>query len=147
MFLLSSFWLRSEFLPICNPKIMNPLVKKVGIVLIIIAAFFAIYIYAKFDPETTFFPKCPFFWATGLKCPGCGSQRALHQLLHLRVGSAFQYNACLVVFIPIILFLLIADALRYKYPKLYFASRNPVLSRSIPVVILLWWILRNVFGW
>ena len=147
MFLLSSFWLGSEFLPICNPKIMNPLVKKVGIVLIIIAAFFAIYIYAKFDPETTFFPKCPFFWATGLKCPGCGSQRALHQLLHLRFGSAFQYNACLVVFIPIILFLLIADALRYKYPKLYFASRNPVLSRSIPVVILLWWILRNVFGW
>ena len=84
--------------------------KAVRVILIALAALFAVCIYAKFDPETTPFPKCPFFWATGLKCPGCGSQRALHQLLHLRVGAAFGYNACLVLFIPVLLFLFSADA-------------------------------------
>jgi hypothetical protein len=34
-----------------------------------------------FNPATTsFYPACPFFWATGCYCPGCGSLRALHQL-------------------------------------------------------------------
>ena len=126
---------------------MNASVKKVGIVLMVMAAFCAVYVYATFDPASSFFPKCHFYCLTGLKCPGCGSQRALHQLLHFRLGAAFQYNACLVLFIPIILFLLVADALRHKYPKLYLASRHPVLSWCLLAVILLWWILRNCFGW
>ncbi|PYV86056.1 MAG: hypothetical protein DMG90_22080 [Acidobacteria bacterium] len=29
------------------------------------------------------FPPCPFLWLTGFYCPGCGSLRALHQLLHV----------------------------------------------------------------
>ena len=121
--------------------------KTVGVILIALAALVAIYIYAKFDPETTPFPKCPFFWATGLKCPGCGSQRALHQLLHLRVGAAFGYNACLVVFIPILAFLCGAQALRGRFPGLYRASHHPVLSWGLPVLLLLWWVCRNIFGW
>lgn len=119
--------------------------KTVGLILIAIAALLAIFIYATFDPETTPFPKCPFFWATGLKCPGCGSQRALHQLLHLHVGAAFRYNACLVTFIPILLFLFSAEALRDKAPKLYQASRHPALGWSLLAIILLWWIFRNIF--
>ena len=119
--------------------------KTVGLILIAIAALLAIFIYATFDPETTPFPKCPFFWATGLKCPGCGSQRALHQLLHLHVGAAFRYNACLVAFIPILLFLFSAEALRDKAPGLYRASRHPALAWSLLAIILLWWIFRNIF--
>lgn len=40
---------------------------------------------------------CPFFMATGLLCPGCGSTRAMYELLHLRIGSAFRCNAFAVV--------------------------------------------------
>jgi len=126
---------------------MNPVVKKIGIVAVTVAAFFAIYIYAKYDPEKSFFPRCPFYWATGLKCPGCGSQRALHHLLHLDIGAAFRYNACLVLSIPLLVFLIAADFLRFKLPKLYFASRNPILSWTILALLLLWWISRNIFGW
>ena len=127
---------------------MDAKVKKAGrIVLITIAAFFAFYIYGRFDPETTLFPKCPFYWATGLKCPGCGSQRAVHQLLHFRIGAAFHQNACLVLFIPVLLFLFLAGAFRSRFPKLYASSHNPVFSWGILTVILLWWILRNIFGW
>ena len=38
---------------------MNPVVKKIGIVAVTVAAFFAIYIYAKYDPEKSFFRKPP----------------------------------------------------------------------------------------
>lgn len=126
---------------------MKLIAKRVAVTCSIIAAFLALYLYRNFDPSTTLFPKCPFYWATGFKCPGCGSQRAVHQLLNLNISAAFDYNACLVVFIPIILFLLLADVLRQKFPKMYIASRNPVLSWFLLCVILLWWILRNVFGW
>lgn len=40
---------------------------------------------------------CPLFLTTGVLCPGCGSTRAMYELLHLRVGSAFRYNALAVV--------------------------------------------------
>lgn len=120
--------------------------KAVGVALIALAALFAVCIYAKFDPETTPFPKCPFYWATGLKCPGCGSQRALHQLLHLHVGAAFGYNACLVLFIPVLLFLFSAELLRDKAPGYYRASRHPALGWTALGLILLWWVFRNIFN-
>lgn len=116
-------------------------------VVTIIAAFFIIHIYRVLDPETTLFPKCPFYWATGLKCPGCGSQRALHQLLNLRLGAALQYNAGLILFIPILFFILIATLLRNKCPKMNAIIHSPIFAWSLMGLLLLWWILRNIFGW
>ncbi|MBQ2522391.1 MAG: DUF2752 domain-containing protein [Bacteroidales bacterium] len=107
----------------------------------------ALLIYACFDPERTFFPKCPFYALTGWKCPGCGTQRAVHQLLHLHIGAAFRYNAALVLSLPLLAFLLLAWRLRLRYPKLYAATRSRYLSWALIVLLLLWWILRNVFGW
>ena len=139
--------LRPAFLKNYIDTVKHLNVKRVGMVVAAIAALFAIYIYATFNPENTFFPKCPFFWATGLKCPGCGSQRALHQLLHFHVKAAFQYNAFLVLSIPIIIFLAAGSLLWKRFPKLEAASRSTVFSWTITVFILLWWLLRNVFGW
>lgn len=104
-------------------------------------------LYGLLDPAQHPFPKCPFYLASGWKCPGCGSQRAIHQLIHLKVESAFEYNALLVLFIPVVSFLIVADAMKSKYPSLYRISRSPALSWGIPVIILLWWILRNLYGW
>jgi len=55
------------------------------------------------DPEKGGYIGCPFHFLTGLLCPGCGSQRALHDLMHLRVGEAFGHNALLVLSIPALL--------------------------------------------
>ena len=41
-------------------------------------------------------PKCPFKMLTGLSCPGCGIQRAIHALLHGDVAGAVKYNFFLV---------------------------------------------------
>jgi len=55
------------------------------------------------DPASSpeFLP-CPFHWLTGLFCPGCGAQRAMHDLLHGRVVAALDDNAVLVATIPLL---------------------------------------------
>jgi len=61
----------------------------------------ATYIYYTYDPAAhSWFPRCPFKALTGLDCPGCGSQRAVHAILHGDFREAFRYNALLLPFIP-----------------------------------------------
>ena len=118
-----------------------------SVVIVTTVTILGIIAYYPLDPsESVLFPKCPFFWLTGYKCPGCGSQRALHQLLHLHLREAVEYNAFMVFSIPLLLFLTIADINRSKWPRLYLYSRNPVLSWAIFASILLWWIIRNIFS-
>lgn len=121
--------------------------KRLVVILIVLALVVGTFIYSAFDPAEHLFPKCPFYLLTGLKCPGCGSQRAIHQLLHLDIVQAFKYNAFLVLSIPLIVFLLLADILKYRLPKLYILSRNRFLSWGILVFVVGWWILRNIFNW
>lgn len=105
-------------------------------------------IYLLFDPSNSrFFPKCPFLMLTGLKCPGCGSQRAIHALLCGDILSAFRYNALLVISLPIILLYGIAELLRTRYNALYRKLNSPTAIWAIFVIVVLWWILRNIFNW
>ena len=42
-----------------------------------------------FNPEDeVFFPVCFFKYVTGLPCPGCGLQRAMHQLMHGHIKAS-----------------------------------------------------------
>ena len=112
---------------------------------IILIVFLGIIIYYSFDPSgSTYFPKCPFYVLTGYKCPGCGSQRAIHHLLHLHLLKAINYNALMVFSIPLLFFLIIADLTKKKHPQLYLLSRSPILSWSILAIVLLWWLIRNL---
>lgn len=59
-------------------------------------------IFFVFDPtRVTFFPPCMFHEITGLDCPGCGAQRALHQLLHGNLLAALHFNAMFVLSLPL----------------------------------------------
>ena len=53
-----------------------------------------------FDPSAGFYPVCLFHQATGLLCPGCGSLRAMHQLLHGHLLAAFEFNPLLLLCLP-----------------------------------------------
>lgn len=98
------------------------------------------------DPEdSAYSPKCVFYMLTGLKCPGCGSQRAIHALLHLRVGEAFRYNALLVLSIPFLLLLCFSWAMRKRLPVLYAGLNGRVVIWTVFAVIIAWWIIRNIF--
>src|SRR6201988_4069648 len=67
----------------------------------------SIYLYV-FEPgKTGFFPPCMFRALTGLTCPGCGSTRALHQILHGHFVAAFMLNPLFLLAIPLLLYALL----------------------------------------
>lgn len=100
-------------------------------------------IYFMFDPARMPFPRCPFLMATGLKCPGCGSQRAIHSLLHLDISAAWHYNAMLVATLPYLALLVTAG----RSGTLYRRLNHSRLILAYCTAVVLWWILRNVFDW
>lgn len=51
-----------------------------------------------FNPsQYGFYPVCHFYLTTGLTCTGCGSLRALHQLLNGNIIEALRLNALFVI--------------------------------------------------
>jgi hypothetical protein len=59
-----------------------------------------------FNPQQhAFYPFCLFHRMTGLLCPGCGSLRAVHELLHGDLVGALRYNPLLVASLPLAGFL------------------------------------------
>lgn len=107
----------------------------------------AIALYAAFDPATNPFPRCIFLQLTGLKCPGCGSQRALHALMHLDIAQAWRYNAMLVAAIPVVGLMFLSQATKRKMPHLYNSLNGRIAIWSSFVLLTGWWILRNIFDW
>lgn len=104
-------------------------------------------LYAFFNPaETWWMPKCPIHFLTGWDCPGCGSQRALHALLHGRVEEAFHHNAFILLFMPFLILFGISEYNRTKWPRLYRKLTHPALLFTITALILLWGVGRNLVG-
>lgn len=85
-----------------------------------------------FDPTSAgFFPRCPMFVMTGLQCPGCGTTRALHALLHGDVAAAFAFN-------PFTMVLLTLGVIKMITP--------PVPSRGLAPVAVIVFAASVVFG-
>ncbi len=105
-------------------------------------------IYYALDPsQSGVFPRCTFLSFTGYKCPGCGSQRAIHALLHGDVAAAFKFNALLLISIPWIGLCLFAEGVRLRYPRFYDRVNAPLLIWLYLAMVLVWWLLRNIFNW
>ncbi len=51
-------------------------------------------------PHPWYYPGCPFYKVTGYYCIGCGGTRAVHDLLHGRLLSAFGHNPLLFFMAP-----------------------------------------------
>ncbi len=71
--------------------------------LVAAAAVAALAVYILFCEYSGAMPRCPFKWVTELDCPGCGSQRALHSLLHGHPMDAWGYNLILP---PVVIYLM-----------------------------------------
>lgn len=104
-------------------------------------------IYFVFDPaNSTYFPKCPFLSLTGFQCPGCGSQRAIHQLLNGNLIQAFHYNPLLVIILPYVFLLLLLEigTLKKRFAGLHRMLYHHRLIQFIFIGIVGFWIFRNL---
>ena len=105
------------------------------------------------DAGATSFPVCPFYAMTGFYCPGCGTLRCLHALLHGDLRSAVGFNAMTVLLAPLLLAAWLSvgvAAFRGRgSPKLWVAPRW--IGLSLAGALGLFWLLRNVpvdaFSW
>jgi hypothetical protein len=104
----------------------------------------AVYLFM-FEPgKTGLFPVCLFRLATGYTCPGCGSTRAMHQLLHGHVVAAFMLNPFFLLAIPFVLYALV------RYSAIVMRGGVPP-GNTLPApyiyalffVVLSFWIFRN----
>ena len=99
------------------------------------------FLYA-FDPAgSNIFPPCPFYTITGFYCPGCGSQRALHDILHLDLPGAAENNILVIPALLVIIYQLICQFLKPKHQNILYYSSAPWI---ILVIIVIFWILRNL---
>lgn len=95
---------------------------------------------------TGFMPRCMFKWATGLDCPGCGSQRALGALIEGDLHGALTHNLLLP---PAICYLALLTAC-------YIFRDNPCMTRlhravtsaealaAIAAAVVVWMVARNI---
>ena len=80
------------------------------------------------DPSDGGAPVCAFKYLTGYDCPGCGSQRAFHALLHGRVAEAW----------------VIVEAGRRRWPRFHAGLTRPAVLLGILLAIAAYWVARNL---
>ena len=121
--------------------------RRIAIILIVIFTA-CLWVFYQYDPSTSpFFPKCPVHLIFGIPCPGCGSQRAIHSLLHFEFKMALKYNAFAVFLLPILAILVASTLLRKKHPLFYNVTHHRYVASLFVILVPLWWILRIIFHW
>ena len=115
--------------------------RTLGIIVIILLCF----VYYLYNPNNSnLFPKCPFFYFTGYKCPGCGSQRALHSILHFKFIEAFKFNGLLVSSLPVLFILFYSEIKLKENPNLYKILHNNIFIWTYFSIVIIWWIFRTI---
>lgn len=90
------------------------------------------------NPETSrLFPPCPSRWLTGWHCPGCGTLRALHQLLNGNLMAAISFNPLAVLSMPLLAWM----AFRPRWVM------HPHAPWAVLAVVVVYGVLRNIPAW
>ena len=97
-------------------------------------------------PESTpWFPVCVFHKVTGLYCPGCGTARGLHHLLHGDLLGACRSNILMVLCLPLLGQLLASQVVLATSGRTL--KPLPISARAawlILAAIMLYWVARNI---
>lgn len=105
-------------------------------------------VYKTYNPiDSIYFPKCPFKEATGIKCPGCGAQRAIHYLLNFELLNAAKQNTFLILSIPYIALGVLFDTLKTQNESFFRWRKILFGQKAIGVVLtllIIFWVLRNL---
>lgn len=116
-------------------------------VLLLPAAFIigGVVLYCMTPGRAWWVPPCLFHEFTGLYCPGCGTTRGLHALLHGDIRAALRYNVMTTVSVPLLIYAagkaVWSELKGIKTPSRALPSWVPW---AIAAAMGLYWILRNI---
>jgi len=120
---------------------------KIPLIIIGVLAFLGMLaLYVFYNPtDTNVFPKCPFYMVAGIYCPGCGSQRAAHQILNGNIIEGIRHNYMIALLAIVLLYqgflYVMNEHLGKNMINLLHKSK---VTNSILVLVVLFWILRNI---
>lgn len=120
---------------------------KIPLIIVGVLAFLGMLaLYVFWNPtDTNVFPKCPFYMATGIYCPGCGSQRAAHQILNGNIIEGIRHNYMIALLAIVLLYqgflYVLNEHLGKNMINLLHKSK---VTNGILVLVVLFWILRNI---
>ena len=117
--------------------------KYIGMLLLVIIL---VFLYFFVNPnKVNYLPKCPLYVSTGIYCPGCGSQRATHNLLNFNFLGVLNQNVLYIFGLLIIGYHLLISGINYIFSKTIY---NYIYHPKTPIVLLIiiigFWILRNI---
>jgi hypothetical protein len=128
----------------------NRRLKVIGLSISLLGA--AALLYSFSPAESGLYPPSPFRVLTGLYCPGCGTLRGLHHLLHGRLLAALDLNPLMVISIPWLLYAYLAYCLPVVTGRRIYQLFIPsAWIWGFLKVVLGYWVLRNIpvfpFSW
>ncbi len=99
-----------------------------------------------FNPVSAgFYPPCLVKLLTGFYCPGCGTARALHQLLHGDFLKALDFNPLLVISLPFLAYGFLSYVLsglgQRGFPRIFTSS---FWTWAIYSTMFVYTLLRNI---
>lgn len=126
--------------------------KRLPIALLVVACVAAVLVvvYRTKPGDGGILPPCMFYKATGFHCSGCGITRAMHHLLHLRVGEALAMNPLVVATLPLIALGVVMEGVAWIAGEGYRGPRVRLPAWGYWLLlgaIISYWILRNIPFW
>ncbi len=76
--------------------------------------------------EITSLPLCPFKNLTSYNCPGCGGQRAFHQILHGNFVDAYQSNLLIYLLFPFFIVKVLDKIFDTTFSKIFLLNNRGI---------------------
>ena len=105
-----------------------------------------VFVYLHPPTSDSSYPRCLFYSATGLFCPGCGGTRCLYYLMHGDIANAASSNLLALLFLPFGAVLMVKAV---KFSLFGSWARIPQLNRfvlALAVSVIVFGIVRNLPG-
>lgn len=122
---------------------INHCAKALALLVVVCGAAGILYFLSPYDSGV--YARCPFNALTDLYCPGCGTLRGLHELLHGHIGKAFGLNPLMVLLLPFIGYsfvnYVVAGVRGRPERKIFIPSG---IIWTLLAMVILFWISRNL---
>ena len=119
--------------------------RKLCIILTILGLAAIVFLYFNNPSISKYYPPCPFYYTTGLYCPGCGTLRAGYSIIHGHFIRALSFNPLSTLIFPVIVWFVTVKLAKCMFKKDLWLPQLPSwTSKALLVLIILFWILRNL---